>query len=340
MQSSTNTTELQQINGLRTDEQVVDMDEEKSFIEPKDNAPIESNINVTKYDNNDFDINNDNEISESKKTDVCYCGKGFFYWYFSPLICDLWFSIRCMLYHWIHWFFALGMFIFLCTMIPLSGGLIVLACVGLVLFYLTFEIVIAMSRLEFNIVYLLVERDETLKSTDKWRLKFSIDNNRLPKCNECCLSGMRLERQKFIFTSKSTYFLCFYHLFLDPFITLFLSLSALPPIYFAYWITFPILISFSHQHHIDLGYWDIKGLGDAFGAMIAGIVILPLSLRLCNVCAIICKSFTYWCLTDYYKNQEHHHHNPQKNLLSINNNYSTQGIDIKEDNELDNGTIV
>ena len=121
--------------------------------------------------------------------------------------------MSCFFYHWFSFVFTLAVGIFLGTCLFVFVPFMVLACVGVPLLYITFEIVILLSRLSFYMNYYLVENDKELfKPENKWKLKLRVDNKNIPKWKSYCTEGMRLNRFKFMFTTLPVYGYIIYHL--------------------------------------------------------------------------------------------------------------------------------
>jgi len=254
--------------------------------------------------------------------------------YLAPITYDIGFSFSCVLYFWVNFGFALGMFILLVTGIATFTPLIVLACVGLPLLYLLAEIVILLTRLCFYMNYYLVETDALLLTSEKWKVKLTLDNKNLPLCHTFCESGNRLNRIKFIVTSCNFYLLIVYHLVINPFLVLTLGLSTMPVLSLIYYVTFLIRYPFNYSwFHNNKECWGnencddlpckchgfaINNFGKVFLVFIVSLILLPLAFRFCNFCAKLSKIVCYYILTDYYK-YEDPEYNPNRSLLSIKN---------------------
>jgi len=282
-------------------------------------------------------------------------------WYLAPITYDLGFSISCLIYFWVNFGFALGMFILMVTGISTFTPLIILACVGLPLLYFLAEIIILLTRFNFYFTYYLVETDRLLLTNEKWKLKLTLDNKNLPLCNTLCMSGNRLNRVKFIFTSLNFYVIIIYHLFINPILILTLGLSTLPVLGLLYYVSFILRYPFNYSwFHNNRECWGsencdgkmpctchgfaINNFGKVFLIFLCALILLPFAFHLCNYFAKLSKIVCYYILTDYYKYENSEEYNPNKSLLYLNgsgknygDNNNNKNVETNENIEITDG---
>ena len=82
---------------------------------------------------------------------VICCPCKVLYWYLAPLTCEICHTLTCFLFHPFN--FAMGLFILTwdVTLISTGIGLIALCCMGIPLLWITFEIIVAFSRMDLGI---------------------------------------------------------------------------------------------------------------------------------------------------------------------------------------------
>ncbi len=88
----------------------------------------------------------DSQCNHGNKQFICTA----LLWYISPISCNIVHSLLCLVYHNINFAFGLAFVIFDATAIATSLGLTALFCIGIPLLWITFEIILILSRIDLG----------------------------------------------------------------------------------------------------------------------------------------------------------------------------------------------
>jgi len=230
------------------------------------------------------------------------------YWYISPVTDQSRYSSTTALYQLLNFTLALAIFIVDVTLLSVSLGLTALFCIGLILLWVSFEIVFLFAEIDLIMAYFLVEDNKDIKPIKPLSLQLRLILLHIPKCSEF------FARVKFLYTSWPIYVMIFYQILIKPIITLLTSWTVIFVFYWLGMISFPIWYAidshtFQNNQMCIFGGtgncdndgnnctcygWNINNLGNCFAACILAIITLPLILKLNNHSAKLSKMVTYF----------------------------------------------
>eukprot|EP01083_Nonionella_stella_P235114 827076_1 len=259
------------------------------------------------------------------------CPCKLFYWYISPLTCELFYTLKCLIFHPLNFAIAMFLCIWDATMIPLSIGLVPLCCMGFPLLWVSMEFIIAFSRIDLGFHYYLAESSKKFDKSRAYLLSLSLYFTDIPLCccynnnNENC-ANLMFERMKSLFTSIEMYKYILYHIFIRPIITfstcwiIFIVFTNIGLIGFPFWYLVndtmfhenKVILAWAHDcewpdNQRDTGVvcdkdyiWIINTFERALWTGIISLLVLPLVLRLNNWFANLNKIIAYKFYTFYY----------------------------------------
>ena len=112
---------------------------------PLDNSRSRVSSNSSKFTISDNSINS-NSLCCSALQKILH-NKPILRWYIGPITIYIGYSLSCLFYLLFNFIFVLCLWIFEVTSISVSIGLIPLACIGIILLYFTFEIIVFLNKI-------------------------------------------------------------------------------------------------------------------------------------------------------------------------------------------------
>eukprot|EP01084_Bolivina_argentea_P210841 358758_1 len=256
---------------------------------------MNTQLNVNDMDDNNptFEALNNTSQQPHKKNTLCYV----LTWFYSPFcsINNFIHSFCCFIYHWINFGFAFAIWTYSIFALTASITLIIFACIGLLLLWFTFEIIVLFSRLDLWMNYIFVEYKHQ-KQYIKPLLTLCIYTEGLPLCGcDGCWSIM-INRARHLFTSCNFYKLLSYHLIIRPIIVLFTGWSWFMVVCIGYYISIPIwYYNVSDLVTKNSGiYWPYTFEYSILISIGCLFILLPITIKISNFCAYTSKRIAYY----------------------------------------------
>lgn len=192
------------------------------------------------------------------------------YMYLGPVTGEISYSLLAIIYHFLNFFFAMGVWIFLVTAVCTFVPFIILACVGLPLLWLTAEIMIWISKANLGMKYSMNVCVGVLRCVSLFELQFTtgfafwlvesdpevlnnakslqcFEKQEMPPCSSVCDPSLtehrsRLARVGYLASSCQMYSVLVYHSLVHPFMVLITAWTVLLPLVAGYlmvnWVIF------------------------------------------------------------------------------------------------------